>query len=106
MSMLLLLLLETASGDVRTRQCRPAKEVVFGSLPNSRCSQSRSGLNRIGRPGWVKLCVKLNGAPNQNIYCYIAWPQNFRYGVPDIRYITLIIVKGKEKSYESHSTKV
>ena len=29
-------------------------------------------MNRIGHPDWVKLCVELNCAPNQNTFCYIS----------------------------------
>ena len=28
-------------------------------------------MNRISHPDWVKLCVELNCAPNQNTFCYI-----------------------------------
>ena len=38
------------------------EESVFGSLPNFCCPG-----NRIGHSDWVKLCVELNCAPNQNI---------------------------------------
>ena len=27
-------------------------------------------MDRIGHPDWVKLCVELNCAPNQNTFCY------------------------------------
>ena len=27
-------------------------------------------MNRIGHPDWVKLCIELNCAPNQNTFCY------------------------------------
>ena len=46
------------------------EENVFGSLPNFCCPERRSGWNRIGHPDWVKLCVELNCAPNQNTFCY------------------------------------
>ena len=56
--------------DVCTGRCCSAKETVFGSLPNFCCPEKRSGMNRIGHPDWVKLCVELNCAPNQNAFCY------------------------------------
>ena len=28
-------------------------------------------MNMISHPDWVKLCVELNCAPNQNSFCYI-----------------------------------
>ena len=64
--MLLLLLLKNGQWDVCTGQHCSAKETVFGSLPNFYCLEKRSGRNRIGHPDWVKLCIKLNCAPNQN----------------------------------------
>ena len=63
---MLLLLLKTRQWDVCTGRCCPAKESGFGSLPNFCCSGKRSGMNRIGHPDWVKLCVELICAPNQN----------------------------------------
>ena len=42
------------------------KKAVFGSFPNFCSLESRSRLNRISHPDWVKLCVDLNYAPNQN----------------------------------------
>ena len=39
---------------------------LFGSLPNFSCPERRSGMNRISHPDWVKLCVELSYAPNQN----------------------------------------
>ena len=38
----------------------------FGSFPNFCYPERRSGRNRISHPDWVKLCVELNYAPNQN----------------------------------------
>ena len=63
---MLLLLLKNSQWDVCTGRRCSAKESVFGSLPNFCCPEMRSGLNRIGHPDWVKLCVELNCVPNQN----------------------------------------
>ena len=75
-------------------------------------------MNRISYPDWAKLCVdpnsqiKLRAKQKYEILsATIAWPQNFRCSVPDIRYITLIVTgkkkkKRNEKHFESHSTKV
>ena len=70
MSMLLLVLLKNGQGDVCTGRHCSAKEAVFVSLPNFCCLGKSSGLNRIGHPDWVKLCVELNCVPNQNTFCY------------------------------------
>ena len=63
---MLLLLLKNGQWDVCTGRRCSAKETVFGSLPNFCCPGRKFGLNRISHPDWVKLCVKLNCAPNQN----------------------------------------
>ena len=63
---MLQLLLKNGQWDVYTGQRCSAKETMFCSLPNFCCSGKRSGLNRIGHPDWVKLCVELNYAPKQN----------------------------------------
>ena len=53
--------------DVYTGRRCPAKENVFGSLPNLLLpGKGSSEMNRIGNPDWVKLSVELNCAPNQN----------------------------------------
>ena len=65
-----LLLLKNGQWDVCTGRRCSAKETVFGSLPNFCCPGKRYGFNRIGHPDWVKLCVQLNCAPNQNTFCY------------------------------------
>ena len=69
--LLLLLLLKNGEGDVCTGRRCSAKEIVFGSLPNFCCLKKRSGMNRICHPNWVKLCIELNCAPNQNTFYYI-----------------------------------
>ena len=67
---MLLLLLKNRQWDVCTGRRCSVKETVFGSLPNFCCLERRSRLNRISHPDWMKLCVELNCAPNQNSFCY------------------------------------
>ena len=67
---MLLQLLKNGLCDVCTGRRCSAKESVFGSLLNFFCLEKRSGMNRIGHPDWVKLCVELSCAPNQNTFCY------------------------------------
>ena len=47
------------------------KRLCLAAYPISAARKRRSGMNRIGHPDWVKLCVELNCAPNQNTFCYI-----------------------------------
>ena len=42
------------------------KRVCLAAYPISAARKRSSGLNRIGHPDWVKLCVELNCAPIQN----------------------------------------
>ena len=71
---MLLLLFKSCQWDVCTGRRCPAKETVFGSLPNFCCPGKEILRNRIGHPDWVKLCVELNCAPNQNTFCYtVMW---------------------------------
>ena len=69
---MLLLLLKNGQWDVCTGRRCSAKETVFGSLSNFCCPWRRSGMNRIGHPDWVKLCVELKCAkPKYEIFlCY------------------------------------
>ena len=67
---MLLLLLKNGQWDVCTGRRCSAKETVSGSSPNFCCPGKSYGLNRIGHPDWVKWCVELNCAPNQNNNCY------------------------------------
>ena len=67
---MLLVLLKNGQWDACTGRRCSAKETVFGSLPNFCYPGKSSGLNRIGNSDWVKLCVELNCAPNQNTICY------------------------------------
>ena len=46
------------------------KRLGLAAYPISATRKRSSGLNRIGHPDWVKLCVELNCAPNQNTFCY------------------------------------
>ena len=46
------------------------KRLCLAAYPISAARKRRSRLNRIGHPDWVKLCVELNCAPNQNTFCY------------------------------------
>ena len=46
------------------------KRLCLAAYPSSAAQKSRSGLNRIGHPDWVKLCVELNCGLNQNSFCY------------------------------------
>ena len=46
------------------------KRLCSAAYPISAARERRSGLNRIGHPDWVKLCVKLNCAPNQTAFYY------------------------------------
>ena len=46
------------------------KRLGLAAYPISAARERRSGMNRIGHPDWVKLCVELNCAPNQNTFCY------------------------------------
>ena len=63
---MLLLLLKNRQWDVCTGRRCSAKETVFGSFPNFCYPERSPGLNRINHPDWVKLCVELHYAPNQN----------------------------------------
>ena len=64
---MLLLLFYSLQWDICTGWRCPAKKGVFGSLSNFLLPRKRrSGLNRISHSDWVKLCVELNCAPNQN----------------------------------------
>ena len=63
--MLLLLFKSRQMGHLyRTKSF--CEKAVFGSFPNFCCLERSSGLNRISHPDWVKLCVELSYAPNQN----------------------------------------
>ena len=64
--LLLLLLLKNSQWDVCTEQSCSAKRNVWRLFPSLCCAERCSGLNRISHPDWMKLCVELNYAPNQN----------------------------------------
>ena len=46
------------------------KRACSAAYPISAARKRRFGWNWIGHPGWLKLCVELNCAPNQNTFCY------------------------------------
>ena len=46
------------------------KRLCLAAYSISAARERRSGLNGRGHPDWVKLCVELNCAPNQNTFCY------------------------------------
>ena len=56
------------------------KRLCLAAYPISAARERRSGMNRISHPDWVKLCVELNCAPNQNAFCYshICWLQHLK----------------------------
>ena len=62
---MLLLLLKNGQWDVCTGRHYSAKECVW-QLTQFLWPERKSGLDRIGHPDWVKLCIKLNCTPNQN----------------------------------------
>ena len=65
-SMLLLLLFKSSQWDVCTERSCSAKENVWRLFTSLCCPERCSGVNRLSHPDWVKLCVELNYAPNQN----------------------------------------
>ena len=66
MLLLLLLLLKNSQWDVCTERSCSAKESVWRFFPSLCCPETYCGMNRISHPDWVKLCVELDYAPNQN----------------------------------------
>ena len=52
------------------------KRRCLAAYPVSAARKKRSRKSRIGHPDWVKLCVELNCAPNQNAFCY-KWISNY-----------------------------
>ena len=45
------------------------KRMCLAAYLISAARERGSGMNRIGHPDWVKLCVVLNWAPNQDTFC-------------------------------------
>ena len=65
---MLLLLLKSRQWDVCTgRRCPDEESVVWQLTQFLLPGKGGSRLNMIGHPDWVKFCVELNCAPNQNI---------------------------------------
>ena len=79
---MLLLLFKSRSETSALGGVVQLKRVCLAAYPISWYSEKRYGLNRIGHPDWVKLCVELNCAPYQNpkfsfnyIYIYMFYMQ-------------------------------
>ena len=56
----------TASGTSALDGVIQPKRLYLAAYPISGARKRRSRMNRIGHPDWVKLCLELNCAPNQN----------------------------------------